>query len=243
MAGVLLVDDDIELCRLLKSYLETDTLRVDCVYDGNDALDRLLGPEAVSYDLLLLDVMLPGTNGFDVLKAIRERGLQIPVLMLTARNESVDRIAGLEGGADDYVCKPCEPRELAARIAGILRRTRGNNEGAEPGGTLRVGDIELDRIMQIARISKHDVILTDVEYRLLEALLQNAGDTVSLESLFRDVLEREYTYEDRSLHTHASRLRRKLGNHSNGTARIKTIRGKGFAYINPPTCESETRQS
>ena len=238
---ILLVDDDIQLCLMLKSYLETDSLRVDCLHDGSSALAHLLGPEAICYDLLILDVMLPGRSGVDVLRVIRESGLDIPVLMLSGRGASANRIEGLEAGADDYVSKPCDPREIEMRIAAILRRSGGRDGRAVSDRILHVEDLELDHISRTVRIGGHLVDLTDVEFRLLKALLKNLGEVVSLESLFRDVLKRDYTPGDRIMNTHACRLRRKLGRNSNGSDRIKASRLRGFSYICPGIVLQESK--
>lgn len=235
MLRILLIDDDVELCALLKDYLESETLILDCIYNGKDAFARLLAPDAVRYDLLILDVTLPEWNGFEILKALRKNRQDIPILMLTARGDPADRVAGLEAGADDYVCKPCEPRELAARITAILRRTGGERTGDDE--VLRVRDIELDRGSRLVRVGGNSVDLTDVEFRLLDVLLRNAGNAVSLESLSVDVLGREYTPDDRSLNTHVCRLRGKLGPWADGSARIKAPRSKGFVYVCPPQAD------
>lgn len=228
MPRVLMIDDDVELSAMLKRYLETDTLQFDCVHDGQAALDHLFGPVASRYDLLLLDVMLPGRNGLEVLEEIRGRKLDVPVLMFTAQGEPMDKISGLEGGADDYVCKPCDPRELSARIAAILRRAGGR------GGQLGLGDIELDRGSRVVQVAGNAVALTDVEFRLLNVLLRNAGQVVPVASLSSSILEREYESNDRSLNTHVSHLRQKLGAYPDGSARIKASRSRGFMYVLPP---------
>ena len=236
---ILLVDDDIQLCAMLKSYLETDSLRVDCLHDGSSVLAHLLGPEAMCYDLLILDVMLPGRNGVDTLRVIRESGLDVPVLMLSGRGEAANRIAGLEAGADDYVSKPCDPREIAMRIAAILRRSEKRYTRATSGRMLRLGDLELDRAARTVRVGGRPANLTDVEFRLLDALLKNAGEVVSQESLFRDVLGRDYSPRDRRFNTHVSHLRLKLGPNPDGSDRIKAARRRGFVYASPEMVTSE----
>lgn len=238
-----MVDDDVKLCTMLKSYLETDLLHVDCLHDGSSVLAHLLGPEAASYDLLILDVMLPGRNGIEVLKIIRESGLDLPVLMLSGRGEAANRIEGLEVGADDYVSKPCDPKEIAARIAAILRRSEGKDEKGTSNRVLHIGDLELDRVSRTVRVEGRPVDLTEVEFCLLEALLKNVGEVVSLESLFQNVLRRDYVPGDRIFNTHACRLRRKLGHNLDGSDRIKASRSRGFAYVCPEIIPPESGNS
>jgi two-component system response regulator CpxR len=179
--------------------------------------------------------MLPGMHGFDVLRRIRAKS-RIPVLMLTARGDDVDRIVGLEIGADDYLPKPFNPRELVARIRAILRRTQP--EEAVAGGdrqALVVGDIEMDTATRAVRRSGQPVELTAVEYDLLERLLRAAGQIAKREELVKEVLGRELSPFDRSIDMHVSNLRRKLGHQLDGMERIKTIRGVGYIYAAPGT--------
>ncbi len=185
---------------------------------------------AEEWDLAILDVMLPELNGFDVLRRIREHK-DLPVVMLTARGEDVDRIVGLELGADDYLPKPFNPRELAARIRAILRRAGGEIQGGE--GVMRVGDLELDRGARALRRGGEAVDVTGVEFELLELLVERAGRIVTREELSRRALGRRPSPYDRSLDTHMSNLRRKLGQLPGGGERLKTIRAVGYQYVRP----------
>ena len=228
MERVLVIDDDVGLCELVGEYLQPEGYTVEAIHNGERGIDRALSNE---HDLVVLDVMLPGTNGFDVLRRIRARS-RIPVLMLTARGDDVDRIVGLEIGADDYLPKPFNPRELVARIRAVLRRTQPT-ESAPGREVLQVGDIEMDSNTRNVRRAGEVVELTGVEYDLLEILLRNAGQIVKREDLVKDVLGRELSPFDRSIDMHVSNLRKKLGHQVNGLERIKTIRGVGYIYGAP----------
>src|SRR5215208_6484008 len=226
MERVLVIDDDVGLCELVGEYLEPEGYTVEAIHNGERGIDRALSDE---HDLVVLDVMLPGTNGFDVLRRIRARS-RIPVLMLTARGDDVDRIVGLEIGADDYLPKPFNPRELVARIRAVLRRAQPVESTNSSRETIRVGDIEMDSNTRNVRRSGEVVELTGVEYDLLEILLRNAGQIVKREDLVKEVLGRELSPFDRSIDMHVSNLRKKLGHQLNGLERIKTIRGVGYIY-------------
>ena len=224
---ILIIDDDVELCTLVTRYLTREGFEVDTAHDGEHGVEKALGGEFV---LIVLDVMLPKLNGFDVLWRLRAES-ETPVLMLTARGDDVDRIVGLEAGADDYLAKPFNPLELAARIRAILRRTKSAPpaDGSEPE-TLRIGDIELDFGARLALRGEEVVDLTGAEFDLLTILLKNAGRIVTREELVRTVLDRALSPFDRSIDTLVSNLRRKLG-HSVGQAeRIKAVRGTGYVY-------------
>jgi two-component system response regulator CpxR len=225
---LLVIDDDRELCALLRDFLEGEGHEVRARFDGTSALADL---EADEPDLVVLDVMLPGMNGFDVLRELRARS-RVPVVMLTARGEDVDRIVGLELGADDYLPKPFNPRELAARIREVLRRAGAPAPGSVPD-RLHVGDLELDPGARVARRGEGEVALTGVEFSILEMLLRDAGRVVSRDDLSRQVLGRRPSTFDRSLDVHLSNLRRKLGPRPDGGDRIKTVRGVGFQYLRP----------
>jgi two-component system response regulator CpxR len=226
MERVLVIDDDVGLCELVGEYLEPEGYTVEAIHNGERGIDRALSDE---HDLVVLDVMLPGTNGFDVLRRIRARS-RIPVLMLTARGDDVDRIVGLEIGADDYLPKPFNPRELVARIRAVLRRAQPVESTTSARETIRVGDIEMDSNTRNVRRSGEVVELTGVEYDLLEILLRSAGQIVKREDLVKEVLGRELSPLDRSIDMHVSNLRKKLGHQLNGLERIKTIRGVGYIY-------------
>ncbi len=226
MERILIVDDDVELCALVKEYLGAEEFQVDAVHSGHDGLEHALSGD---YDLVVLDVMLPGKNGLDVLRELRQHS-QVPVLILTARGEDVDRIVGLEIGADDYLPKPFNPRELLARIRAILRRIGGT---AEAGTAVAVGDVELDPATRVVRKGGEPVELTSVEFSLLEALLRAAGQVVTREKLVNDVLGRKFMPYDRSVDMHVSKIRKKLGDQPDGSERIKAVRGAGYIYVRP----------
>jgi len=228
MDRILVIDDDIELCGLVTEYLEPEGFQVEAVHDGERGLERALAGDHL---LVVLDVMLPKMNGFDVLRRMRSTS-RMPVLLLTARGEDVDRIVGLEIGADDYLPKPFNPRELVARIRAILRRTRAS-EGS-PGDILRVGNVELNPATRTVLQDGNNVELTSVEFNLLQVLLQEAGQVVSRERLVDSVLGRKFSPFDRSIDMHVSKVRKKLGDTDNGADYIKTVRGVGYIFARPP---------
>jgi DNA-binding response OmpR family regulator len=229
---LLVIDDDTELCELVTEYLRPEGFEVEAVRDGELGITRVLSGE---HALIVLDVMLPGVNGFEVLRRIRAHS-STPVLMLTARGDEVDRIVGLEIGADDYLPKPFNPRELVARIHAILRRAgRGaGSSGAESGAErVIVGDVELDPGGRTVHCGGRPVELTGVEFNLLETLLRAAGRVVEREELSRAVLGRRLMPYDRSIDMHVSNLRKKLGHTSGDRERIKAVRGFGYIYTLP----------
>jgi two-component system, OmpR family, response regulator CpxR len=224
---VLIVDDDAELGELLGEYLANEGFALEFAQDGNTGLRRALGGD---YSLVVLDVMLPGLNGFEVLRQLRTQS-SVPVLMLTARGDDVDRIVGLEIGADDYLPKPFNPRELIARVHAVLRRIQPKTENVpQATDSLVVGDVELDARARMVRRSGEIIELTTAEFDLLRVLLQQAGRVVPREQLFQDVLGREFAVFDRSIDNHVSSLRRKLGPRVNGVDRIKSVRNVGYQY-------------
>jgi len=228
VSRVLLVDDDTELTEMLTQYLVTEGFDVASAPDGETALAKTRSAE---FDLMVLDVMMPRKNGFDVLRELRAHSL-IPVLMLTARDEDVDSIVGLELGADDYLSKPCNPRVLVARIRAILRRAGITNDvsGNEAPQTLTLGDLEMQTGTRRVLCGGKYVVMTSTEYSVLEGLLRAAGHVVSKTDLSEHALGRKLTRYDRSLDMHVSNLRRKLGTLPNGEERIKTVRGVGYQY-------------
>jgi DNA-binding response OmpR family regulator len=232
MERILIIDDDFELCTLVSEYLATEGFRVEAVHDGETGLQRAT---AGNYLLIVLDVMLPGMSGFDVLRRLRATS-RIPVLLLTARGEDVDRIVGLEIGADDYLPKPFNPRELVARIRAILRRAAADPKslGApQPPEIIRVGDIELDPATRTVRHAGDPVELTSVEFNLLEVLLREAGRVVTREQLVSAVLSRKFSPFDRSIDMHVSKVRKKLGDTNGEEEHIKTVRGVGYILARP----------
>ena len=228
MDHVLVVDDDVELCGLVQEYLTAEGFSLKAVHDGEQGLQQALTNE---YALVVLDVMLPGINGFEVLRRIRSVS-KIPVLLLTARGEDVDRIVGLEIGADDYLPKPFNPRELVARIRAILRRTKRVTADVVPE-MLSVGDVELDPATRSVQRAGQPVDLTSVEFNLLEVLLREAGRVVTRERLVNAVLSRKFMPFDRSIDMHVSKVRRKLGDSEEDGDHIKTIRGVGYMFARP----------
>jgi two-component system response regulator CpxR len=232
MDRILVIDDDVELCSLVAEYLAAEGFQVEPIYDGTRGLERALNGD---YVLVVLDVMLPGLNGFEVLRRMRNTS-RTPVLLLTARGEDVDRIVGLELGADDYLPKPFNPRELVARIRAILRRTKNGEQGAsgQVPSPIIVGDIELDPATRNVRHSGKPVDLTSVEFNLLEVLLREAGRVVTRERLADVVLSRKFSPFDRSIDMHVSKLRKKLGDSDENTEEhIKTVRGVGYIFARP----------
>ncbi len=219
---ILIADDDTELSGLLKEYFETEGFEVRVADDGRSALDEARKP---GLDLVVLDVMMPEMNGMDVLREIRKES-RIPVIMLTARGDDMDRILGLELGADDYVPKPCNPRELLARIRAVMRRA----QSAVDHGVLNVDDLELSQGSRTLLKSGSVVELTSTEFSILQNLLQHQGEVVSKRDLYISALGREPVPNDRSVDMHVSNLRRKLGPDQAGQNRIETIRGIGYQY-------------
>jgi DNA-binding response OmpR family regulator len=225
---VLLVDDDRELTAMLAEYLGQEGFAVEAVHDGSGILERL-GQGGI--DLVVLDVMLPGRNGLDVLQELRRRTQTPPVLMLTARGDDVDRIVGLELGADDYLPKPFNPRELAARLRAVLRRAREPVLAA--GAPLTLGPITIDPSRHRAEVHGTAVTLTGAELRVLEQLIRHAGKVISREQLTESALGRKLELYDRSIDTHVSNLRRKLALQPGRDPDIRGIRGAGYMLTAP----------
>lgn len=228
MNRILIIDDDLALTNLLTEYLTSAGFAVDAVHTGEDGLEQALNG---GYSLIVLDLMLPGIDGLELLRRLRPQS-RVPVLMLTARGEDVDRIVGLEVGADDYLPKPFNPRELVARIRAILRRAQTDDE-APVRTKIAVGDVELDTGARTVHRNSDNVELTSIEFTILEALMRAAGQVVTREHIAEVVLGRRFFAYDRSVDMHVSKLRRKLGNHPDGNERIKTVRGSGYIYTLP----------
>ena len=227
MNQILLIDDDEELCELVSEYLTVEGFETEAVHDGEIGLKKAASGV---YDLVTLDVMLPKMNGFDVLRNLRETS-KVPVLMLTARGDDMERIVGLEIGADDYLPKPFNPRELVARIRAILRRVSETEENQTVSAEkIQVEDVEVSMAARSAKRNGEDLGLTAVEFDLLAALLREAGKVVKKEDLSETVLDRKLSPYDRSLDMHISNLRKKLGDREDGEERIKTIRSVGYIY-------------
>jgi len=224
---LLIVDDDQSLVGLLKRFLEGEGFHVDAAYDHDSGLRSALAAE---HELIILDVMLPGGTGFELLKTLRQQS-SVPVLLLTARGEAVDRILGLEIGADDYLAKPFDPRELVARVRAIFRRTRETAPGArsDHDEVLTVGDISMSLATRTVTCANVAVDLTSVEFNVLELLLRNAGSVVTREQIAEVALGRPLNAFDRSVDVHVSRLRKKLsGCPTSAEELIRPIRGVGY---------------
>ncbi|MDO6774430.1 response regulator [Shewanella sp. 3_MG-2023] len=227
MSRILLVDDDAGLSELLAQLLELEGFELTQAFDGQQGLDFAQNQD---FDLILLDVMLPKLNGFEVLRALRTQK-QTPVLMLTARGDEIDRVVGLEIGADDYLPKPFNDRELVARIRAILRRSSLTQADAGAQDTISFGDLTLDQARQELYCNDQLIILTGTEFSLLHSLITQAGDLVTKEQLSETVLGKKLMPFDRSLDMHLSNLRKKLPERHDGRPRVKTIRGKGYIWI------------
>ena len=224
MSRVLLVDDDALLTELLTEYLTAEGLNVHSVPDGEAGVQEILSGQ---YDVVVLDSMMPKMNGLDVLKNVRSQST-IPIIMLTAKGDDIDRIIGLEMGADDYVPKPCTPRELLARINAILRRAQNssNDQGSAPN-SIAVSDVTLYPAKRQATIGDAPLELTSTEFNLLEVLMRHAGQVVSKETLSIEALDRKLAKFDRSIDVHISSIRHKLGDAS----LIQTVRGLGYLFV------------
>ena len=219
MPRILVVDDNAKLRELVREFLEEHGLVTECVASGEVALQRLLGG---TFDCVLLDMMMPGIDGLEVLRRLRHRGDRVPVIMLTAKGDETDRVVGLEVGADDYVAKPFGPRELVARIKAVVRRSQP--EGG--GGLLRIGTLCLDVEAREARDSDKRLDLTGVEFDILHALVRRAGRVIRREQLLSEAGRGDVAVSDRVVDVHISKLRQKLGD----AHRIKTVRGMGYVF-------------
>lgn len=227
MAHILLIDDDLDLSQMLGQLLELEGFELTLAHDGQAGLDAALEH---SFDLILLDVMLPKLNGFEVLKALRIQK-QTPVLMLTAKGDEIDRVVGLEIGADDYLPKPFNDRELVARIKAILRRAQIVNQENGENSTETYGDLTLDIARQEAFCNEKLLILTGTEFSLLYQLASQTGELILKDDLNEKVLGKRLMPFDRSLDMHISNLRKKLPPRQDGRPRVKTMRGKGYIWI------------
>jgi DNA-binding response OmpR family regulator len=226
LVKLLLIDDDQELCELLQEYLTAEQFKVDVLYTGQNLLTKL---HEKHYDLIILDVMLPDKDGFEVLRELRSQ-YNTSVLMLTAKGEDVDRIIGLELGADDYLAKPVNPRELRARIHVILRRSNKNTKAISNDGII-IGDLRLLTKSREVFQGQKLLELTSSEYNVLEVLLNHAGKIVSKKDLVEQALHKKTMAFDRSIDMHVSNLRNKLGLLTPNKPRIKTVRGIGYLYV------------
>jgi two-component system, OmpR family, response regulator CpxR len=221
---ILLIDDDAELCSLLVELLSREGFAIECQHEGGRGLDRALHG---GFDLVILDVMLPGLDGFEILRRLRPQS-RVAVLMLTARGEDMDRIAGLEMGADDYLAKPFNPRELLARIRAILRR---QDQPPSPNGPIEINGVRIDPGTREVSANGRPIEVTTFEFDILEVLMHSAGKVVSRDDLMEHLYNRKATAFDRSVDMHISHLRKKI---ENGRPIIKTIRGVGYQFCRTP---------
>ncbi|MGA3093449.1 MAG: response regulator transcription factor [Terriglobales bacterium] len=219
---VLLVEDDEGLCSSLQRLLKMDGFGVDAVHDADSGIRQALKGE---YELIILDVMMPGGDGRKLLRRIRLTS-QVPVIMLTARGDEADRIAGLEGGADDYLPKPFNPRELVLRMRAVLRR----KSGSTPREIFKIGDLQIDCAQRRVALNGRDVALTGAEFDILFLLVRSAGKVLSREEIAEAALGRPIGFFDRSIDNHISNLRKKLGTHVRRVERIQNVRGTGYVY-------------
>ena len=222
--NILLIDDDQELGAMLQDFLAADHLTLSASHTGENGLAAF---EKGGFDLLILDIMLPGISGLDVLKKIRQKS-NVPVIMLTARGDDIDRIIGLEFGADDYLAKPFNPRELTARIKAILRRARNDHSNVQQ---LSLGGIDLNVRTRVATVGGKELTLTGTEFEILKFLLEVPGEVVSKEQLSERALGRRLLPYDRSIDTHISNLRGKLERAGNRNDTIQNQRGIGYLLV------------
>ena len=230
MPHILMVDDDRDLCDMVVRYLRDDGFRIEAVHTGSDGLHAIA---AGQYDLVILDIMLPEMSGQELLRQLRSTATPhqlLPVVMLTARGEEVERVIGLETGADDYISKPCSLRELAARIRAVLRRVDSmQTRGRVPRLTLGKFDLDLDQ--RSASYDGRRLNLTGSEYSVLLCLMQASGKAVNKSTLTKAALGRDYDPSDRSIDMHIANLRKKLQQHHVAGEQIKTLRGGGYWLV------------
>lgn len=226
---ILLVDDDAELCELLAEFLNNDGFEVSHCQSGASALEYL-NEEKCLPNVAVLDIMMPNMNGLELLQSIRAQH-NLPVIMLTGRGDDIDRILGLEMGADDYMAKPCNPRELAARLRAVLRRTQHSPSQSKQPSVISKHDITLDSAKRTVQVKGEPVSLTSAEFSTLHILMQEAGQIVSKDTLTEKVLHRKLTAYDRSIDVHVSRVRQKLSKALGGESLIQTVRGAGYQFL------------
>lgn len=220
---LLIADSDIDFTKLLASYLEPEGFHLSIVHDGETASKKALNQ---SFDAIILDIMLPQKNGFKVIQTVREYH-HTPVMILTAREDDIDRIVGLEIGADDYVLKPCNPRELLARLRAILRRSQ---KTVPERGIIQKNNISLNCATREISMNNTLIDLTNTEFNILEMLMKSPGQAFSKEELTEYALGRKYSAYDRSIDVHISNLRNKLGNNARNEPKLKTVRGFGYLF-------------
>ncbi len=224
---VLIIEDDVELARLTAEYLEKRNIRVTIEHRGDEALARIAREQP---HLLVLDVMLPGMDGFEICRALRTAGQDLPIIMLTARDEDIDQVLGLEMGADDYLAKPVQPRVLLAHIKAILRRSTTMEKSAGDGDALHFGQLRISKAAREVTIGSRNIDLTTAEFDLLWLLATNAGRVLPRNEILKALRGLDYDGIDRSIDSRVSRLRRKLGDDAIGSAHIKTVRPHGYLF-------------
>jgi two-component system phosphate regulon response regulator OmpR len=231
MAGkVLIIEDDAKIRMLLKEYLEGNSYQVNTLSDGNNAIEII---NSESPDIVILDIMLPGRDGLEVLKEIRQKN-SVPVIMLTAKGEDADRIVGLELGADDYLPKPFNPRELLARLKAVMRRTFQEKEveaEADSEHLIEAGGIVLNRAKQTVVLEDEEIELSSTEYKILEVLMANPNVILNRDQIMNYARGRDFMAFDRSIDVHISKLRSKLERNPRSPRRIKTIWGSGYMFV------------
>jgi DNA-binding response OmpR family regulator len=235
MTHILMVDDDVEFVQMMREYLEPEGFEVESAHDFDSGLRAA---RAQRHALLVLDVMLPGGSGFELLRTLRKDS-GIPVLLLTGRGEAIDRIVGLEIGADDYLPKPADPRELTARIRAILRRTQKDAQEEPKEDWIRISEIALSPGRREIRCNDKAVDATAFEFNILEYLMRHAGKIVPREELAEAALGRKLGMLDRSIDVHLSRLRKKLVGCGGADDRIKAVRGSGYIFAGLPDGEND----
>jgi DNA-binding response OmpR family regulator len=236
-SSILIIDDDTELCALLSEFLHLEGFSTHAVHDGIEAVSHC---RENTYDAIVLDIMLPGMQGLEVLRTLREFS-DTPILMLTARGEDTDRILGLELGADDYLAKPCNPRELSARLRAILRRVVGGKVSASPPATVTVGGTVTDAANRTASFNQQDLHVTSAEFNILRVLLAHAGEVVSKDVLYEQALGRALAAYDRSIDVHVSNLRKKMAA-AGATNMILSVRGVGYQFAGEPNEANSANQ-
>jgi DNA-binding response OmpR family regulator len=224
LGTIVVVDDDESIRELASVYLRKEGFDVDCAHDGPSGLERIAG---VRPSLVILDLMLPGMSGYDVCRTVRQDS-NVPILMLTARDEDVDKIVGLELGADDYVTKPFNPRELVARVKAILRRAEAHDDGAADASIIRAGDLAIDRQRREVRAGERELALRTKEFDLLAMLAEHAGIVLTREQLLDRVWGYNFYGETRTVDVHVQHVRAKLAGSGVG---IQTVRGVGYKLV------------
>ncbi|MBU0914519.1 MAG: response regulator transcription factor [Gammaproteobacteria bacterium] len=227
MTSILMIDDDVALTQLVEEYLQLDGYQFTAVHQGPEGLELA---KSNAFQLVLLDIMLPGMDGLTLLKQLRQHSY-CPVLMLTARGDEIDRVVGLELGADDYLAKPFSPRELVARIKAILRRVELIQQQQQPQlSSLQINSLRLDSAKRQIYVQDNPLVLTATEYQILELLMRHAGDVVSKEDLSQLALGKRLQLYDRSLDMHISNIRKKIAQYDEAE-KIQTLRGLGYLLL------------